>query len=63
VYQTNHYLKENQMSKSIKSYPENKRAEVIARRVASKTGGLGMLGAQDAQNALIRKAIVKSPSK
>jgi hypothetical protein len=51
------------MSKAIKSYPESQRKAVVARRLASNTGGLGYLAAQDAQMREIRKAIVKSPSK
>jgi len=37
------------MSKSIRSYPEGERKAVVARRLASKTGGLGYLAAVDYQ--------------
>ena len=37
------------MSKSLKSYPESKRAEVVSRRLRNKTGGLGYLAALDYQ--------------
>lgn len=38
------------MSKSIKSFPVSERPKVVARRLASKTGGLGYLAALDYQN-------------
>jgi hypothetical protein len=37
------------MSKPIRSYPEGERKAVVARRLASKTGGLGYLAAVDYQ--------------
>jgi hypothetical protein len=48
------------MTKAIVSFPENQRKAVAERRIAQKSGGLGFLAAQDAQNALIRKEIVKN---
>ena len=37
------------MSKSLRSMPESKRKEAIARRIASQTKGLGYWAAIDAQ--------------
>jgi hypothetical protein len=48
------------MTKAIVSYPESQRKALVARRVEKNTGGLGYLAALDAQNALIRKEIVKN---
>ena len=36
------------MSKSIRSYPEWERKDVIARRIKNNAGGLGTLAAKDA---------------
>jgi len=51
------------MSKAIRSFPEIQRKAVIAHRLAlaGKVNGLGVLSAMDAQNAQIRKEIVKTP--
>jgi hypothetical protein len=51
------------MTKSIRSFPKKDQKAVAERRVAAKTGGLGYLGALDAQNARIRAEVVKTPAK
>lgn len=38
------------MSKGISNYPEYARADIVARRLRNKTGGLGYLAALDYQN-------------
>jgi len=43
------------MTKSINSYPEIERKNVVARRLASKTGGLGFLAAQDYAAGVARR--------
>jgi hypothetical protein len=43
------------MSKSIRSYPEAKRDEVVARRIANRAGGCGTLAALDYKDAKKRK--------
>jgi len=40
------------MAKSIRSFPKEKRAEVIARRLKGETKGLGYWAAVDAKNKL-----------
>ncbi len=56
VQTANHSHLENQhMSKSLRSYPEYQRSEVVTRRLASATsGGLGTLAAQAYAGAVIR---------
>lgn len=47
------------MSKSIKSYPESKRKEVIERRLKNDARGLGYLAALDAQKRAEKKQTEK----
>ena len=51
------------MAKGLRNYSEEKREQVIASRLASKTGGLGYLAAQDAEYRIMiekaRKQVVK----
>jgi len=43
------------MTKAIGSYPEVERKNVVARRIAGKTGGLGFLAALDYENGVARR--------
>jgi hypothetical protein len=43
------------MSKAIRSYPESKRDEVVARRIANRADGCGTLAALDCKDAKKRK--------
>jgi hypothetical protein len=53
------------MSKSIRSYPQSERRVVIARRLQSKTSGLGYWAAVDAQKRQgeVKKVEVVEPTK
>ena len=42
------------MTKSIKSYPESERPKVVARRLKSKTGGLGYVSAVEAEKHMAK---------
>jgi hypothetical protein len=46
------------MAKGIRNYPKNQRAEVVARRLATNSKGLGYLAALDAQKASVRQALI-----
>ncbi len=46
------------MAKGIVSYPVEKRDEVVSRRVAGNTGGLGYLAAVDAQREALRRELI-----
>ena len=46
------------MTKAIVSYPKDKQGEVVARRLASVTGGLGYLSAVEAEKASLRQELI-----